>query len=171
KYDHFSTKTDDYKYCLKDCILTSPPQICSSSNSSNSDGDNYDKESMVYLLFDGGHTNEWFTDVLLFCHPGEKEWRRYELNTYEKPQSMLYLKNKLHIMCINYIYLEIQVQGGSDVDDDETLAVGDNIFISVDGVAESEPEPVGGGLGRFEEQYFVESFGEVFKIDKWSIHR
>ncbi|KAI3964096.1 hypothetical protein MKW92_035894, partial [Papaver armeniacum] len=165
-------ETED-KYRLKDCILTSPPRLnTSNSNSSNSsDGDNYDRDSVVYFLFDGGHNKGDFTDVLLFCHPGEKEWRRYQLNVSEKPKKMLYLKNKLHVMCSNYVYFEIQVQGASDMDGVETLAVGDEISISVEGIAESEPQPAGGGMVRTREEYFVESFGEVYIIEKWSIPR
>ncbi|KAI3881152.1 hypothetical protein MKW92_039283, partial [Papaver armeniacum] len=124
---------------------------------------------MVYVLFDGGSNNGRFTDVLLFCHPGEKEWRRLELNVSEKPDSMLYLKNKLHVMCTNYVYFEIQVQ---DIDGDEILAAGDEVSISVERViADFEPEPAGGGLVQTLEEYFVESFGEVFKIQKCSIYR
>ncbi|KAI3881153.1 hypothetical protein MKW92_039284, partial [Papaver armeniacum] len=164
-------ETDD-KYLLKDYILTSPPQINTTISNSSSDGDNYDKDSMVYLLFDGDHNNVIFTDVLLFCHPGEKEWRRHELNVSEKPKRMLYLKNKLHVMCGNYVYFEIQVQAGSDIDGDEILAVGDEVSISVERIlSDFEPQPAGGGLVRTWEEYYVESFGEVFRIMKWSIPR
>ncbi|KAI3975178.1 hypothetical protein MKX01_020579 [Papaver californicum] len=84
---------------------------------------------MVYLLFDGGN------DLLLFCHPGEKEWTRHELNLLHGPSSILYLKNKLHIMCLNPVYYEMQVQGGSHIGDDETLAVGDEVYISTASIA------------------------------------
>ncbi|KAI3961786.1 hypothetical protein MKW92_052400 [Papaver armeniacum] len=127
---------------------------------------------MVYLLFDGDHNNVIFTDVLLFCHPGEKEWRSHELNVSEKTKRMLYLKNKLHVMCGNYVYFEIEAQGGSEVGDEETLSVGDEVSISVERIiADFEPQPAGGGLVRTREEYFVESFGEVFRIMKWSISR
>ncbi|KAI3964097.1 hypothetical protein MKW92_035895 [Papaver armeniacum] len=124
---------------------------------------------MVYLLFDGGSNGRVRNNLLLFCHPGEKEWRRHELDVYEEPYTMLYLKNKLHIMCLNPVYYEIEVQGGSDTDDDETLAVGDEVFISTDSITITET--IGGGLFRTFFQYFVESFGEVFRIRKWSIPR
>ncbi|KAI3975182.1 hypothetical protein MKX01_020583 [Papaver californicum] len=145
----------DDTYWLTDCILTSPPQI--NTNSSSSDGDNYDKDPMVYLLFDGGHDDVVSGDVLLFCHPGEKEWRRHELNIPELPKAMLYLKNKLHIMCFNPVYYEIEVQ------------VGDGFIINTDSIAVTESAT--GGMLRNFGQYYVESFGEVFRIQKWSIHR
>lgn len=167
-------KTED-KCCLKDCILTSPPQIntsisnSSNSSSSSSDGDNCDTDSMVYLLFDGGHSNVSFTCVLLFCHPGEKEWRRHELDAMHDPKTMLYLKNKLYIMCSNPVYYEVEVRGGTDMDDEEILAVGDEVVISTDKIAANES--TGGGLFRAYGEYFIQSFGEVFCIRKWSIPR
>ncbi|XP_026406557.1 uncharacterized protein LOC113301938 isoform X2 [Papaver somniferum] len=166
------------KYCLQGCILTSPPHLnttisnSSSSSNNSSDGDNYDKDYMVYLLFDGGHNNVDFTYVLLFCHPGEKEWRRHELIVSEEPQRMLYLKNKLLVMCSKYVYFRIDVQDGSDIDDDETLAVGARRSICPWNImTHRKPGPAGGGLVRTLEEYFVESFGEVFKIEIWSIPR
>ncbi|KAI3838219.1 hypothetical protein MKW92_028066 [Papaver armeniacum] len=150
------------KYWLKDCILTSPPQMNTSSSNSSSDGDNYDKDSMVYLLFDGGHNNVGCTDLLLFCHPGEKEWRRHELNGSHDPRCMLYLKNKLHIMCFNPVYYVIEVQGGSAMDDDETLAVGAEVIIGTDNIVVTES--IGGYNLGFCRPYFLESFGEVFRI-------
>ncbi|XP_026440331.1 uncharacterized protein LOC113339246 [Papaver somniferum] len=124
---------------------------------------------MVYLLFDGGHNNVVCTDVLLFCHPGEKEWRRHELNVSEEPKTMLYLKNKLHIMCFNPVYYVIEVQSGSDMDDEETVSVGDELIVSPDSIPVTESGT--GGMLRTVEQYCLESFGEVFRIRKWSIRR
>ncbi|KAI3838221.1 hypothetical protein MKW92_028068 [Papaver armeniacum] len=165
-------RTEDM-YRLKDCILTSPPQINtiirdSCCGTSSSDGDNSDRDSMVYFLFGGGIL---CTDVLLFCHPGEKEWRRHELNVLEKPKTMLYLKNKLHIMCFNPVYYEIEVHGGSGLYDEETLAVGDEVIISTNSIAVNVIEPTGGSMIGFFMHYFVESFGEVFRIRNWFIRR
>ncbi|KAI3838222.1 hypothetical protein MKW92_028069, partial [Papaver armeniacum] len=75
-------------------------------------------------------------------------------------------------MCSNHVYVEVEVQGGFDIHDEETLAVGDEVSISVERtVADFEPQPAGGDLVLTSEEYFVESFGEVFKIVKWSIRR
>ncbi|KAI3964099.1 hypothetical protein MKW92_035897, partial [Papaver armeniacum] len=122
---------------------------------------------MIYFLFDGGNNGIPYT--LLFCHPGEKEWRRHGLNITHDPRSMLYLKNKLHLMCTSHLYYEIEVQGGSDMDDNETLAVGDAIFISRDSIALIES--TGGMMLCSFMEYYVESFGEVFRIHTWFIRR
>ncbi|MCL7033842.1 hypothetical protein MKW94_013905, partial [Papaver nudicaule] len=146
------------KYNLADCILTAPPQI-NTSNSNSSSSSNGDKDSMVYILFDGCYSGMARID-LLFCHPGEKEWRRYKLDPLFGPTWMFYIKNKLHIMCFNPVYYEIEVKGGSDVD--ETLTVGDEVIISTDNIIYTESS-CGSMLTTFM-QYYVESFGEVFRI-------
>ncbi|KAI3838220.1 hypothetical protein MKW92_028067 [Papaver armeniacum] len=71
-------------------------------------------------------------------------------------------------MCSNYVYFEIEVQGGSDIDDDETLAA-DKFSVSIERIGETES--ASGGMAGAKEEYFVESFGEVFLIQKWIILR
>ncbi|KAI3903588.1 hypothetical protein MKW98_032242 [Papaver atlanticum] len=135
-----------FQHGKDDCLLTSLPQTSiSSSNSSDNDDD-----SMVYLLFKCRGVTP---DFLLFCHPGEKQWRKHEFELYQSSEAMLYLKSKLHVMCWNGVYLEIEIQRGSDIDDEETLAVS-KVFVRLDSL------PGGCAFRR----YYVESFGEIFRI-------
>ncbi|MCL7034673.1 hypothetical protein MKW94_030597, partial [Papaver nudicaule] len=155
------------RYWIKDCILTSPPcmntSISSDSNSKSSIGH---KNSMVYILFDGGHIG--YNDyLLLFCHPGGKEWKRHPLNASEEPKKMFFLKNKLHVMCAKFVCLELEVQGGSGIDADETLAV-DHFLVSTERIVVYGA--AGGCVSGYKEVY-LESFGEVFRIHKWYILR
>ncbi|KAI3874176.1 hypothetical protein MKW98_010511 [Papaver atlanticum] len=70
-------------------------------------------------------------------------------------------------MCWNGIYLKIEIQRGSDIDHEKTLAVS-KFRVCLDGIS---TESVSGGLAYCFKQYFVESFGEVFLIYISSISR
>ncbi|MCL7048536.1 hypothetical protein MKW94_028139, partial [Papaver nudicaule] len=120
---------------------------------------------MVYLLFECRGLSP---DFLLYCHPGEKEWRKHELvEAFVYPEAILYLNDKVHIMCGNGIYLEIEIQRGSDMDDEESVAVS-KFEVSLNSIS---TESLCGALGLVHRTYFVESFGEVFRIDICSVSR
>ncbi|KAI3881156.1 hypothetical protein MKW92_023395, partial [Papaver armeniacum] len=70
-------------------------------------------------------------------------------------------------MCWNGFYLKIEIQRGSDFDDEETLAVS-HIRVCLDGISK---ESLSGGLGRSFKVFYVESFGDVFRISIASISR
>ncbi|KAI3840332.1 hypothetical protein MKW92_008808, partial [Papaver armeniacum] len=74
---------------------------------------------------------------------------------------MLYHKGKLFVMCLNYAYIEIAIQHGSDIEDAETLSISDVISITYNS---SHLEVVGGDLPCQCHLYYVDSFDEVFHI-------
>ncbi|KAI3840333.1 hypothetical protein MKW92_008809, partial [Papaver armeniacum] len=173
-------------YLIRDVVLSSPPQISrtsgggdgidggvssssssslsrSGSNSSSftgsfsSDEDDVDDISMVYILYYGGES----PDVLLYCHPGEKQWRKHEfVDVDESLQSMFYLKDKLFIMCLSNAHIEIAIQHGSDIEDAEALSISDAISV----LYNSRHEMVAGTLDCRCQFYYVESYGDVFQI-------
>ncbi|XP_026432841.1 uncharacterized protein LOC113330201 isoform X2 [Papaver somniferum] len=161
-------------YSIIDCVLSSPPQnsiISSSSNSSSSlshcgssssfscsdDEDNVDYDSMVYILYDGDES----PDVLIYCHPGEKQWRIHVfVDVGQSLESMFYFKGKLYVMCLNNVHIEIEIQYGSDTEDAEILSVSDAISVGYN----SGIDVVAGGLDNRCHFDHVESFGEVFQI-------
>ncbi|KAI3987775.1 hypothetical protein MKX01_028509 [Papaver californicum] len=155
---------------IVDCVLSSPPHTSSNSNSSSSsssddDGDNNaEKKSMVFFLI-----GDYRSDFLIYCRPGDKEWRKHEfIGESLKPQSMFYIKWKLFIMGVCGTLLEIAIRHGcSGIDDneEEILKVGEGIathnnFTSV---------AVAGTLDYICESTVMESFGEVFMIDRYYI--
>ncbi|KAI3960968.1 hypothetical protein MKW92_008889, partial [Papaver armeniacum] len=176
-------------YLIRDVVLSSPPQISrtsgggdgidggvssssssrlsrSGSNSSSftgsfsSDEDDVDDNSMVYILYYGGESS----DVLIYCHPGEKQWRKHEfVDVDQRLESMFFLKGKLFIMCLNHAYIEITRQhGSSHIEDAEILSISDAIRITYN----SGLEVVSGGLEFRCQVCYVESFGEVFQIHR-----
>ncbi|KAI3927317.1 hypothetical protein MKW98_008019 [Papaver atlanticum] len=121
---------------------------------------------MVYILFDGGKK----PDILIYCCPGEKEWRKHEFVDVGDRllRDMLYFKGKLlYIMCNSGDLVEIEIQHGSDIGDKETLSISD--FRST--FESSTDEVVAGSLDNFLVKYWIGSFGEVFSIEKLSIPR
>ncbi|XP_026425250.1 uncharacterized protein LOC113321580 [Papaver somniferum] len=141
-------------HTVKDVVLSSPPQL--SRNSCYDD--NVDNASMVYILYHCGGRRY----ILIYCHPGEKEWRKHEfVDVGDHLQSMFYYKGKLFVMCLNYAFIEITIQHGSGIEDTETLAVSDPISLTYNS---SRLEVVAGDLPCRCQFYYVESFGEVFQI-------
>ncbi|KAI3894453.1 hypothetical protein MKW92_017641, partial [Papaver armeniacum] len=175
--NHFS-QLDGYH--IKDCLLSSPPQ---SSHTSTSGGDgiegssssNYshsgsisstssscsgdDDDSMVYILYGGGKS----PDILIYCHPGGKEWGKHEfVDKIGRIESMFYFKAKLYIMCLCLDLLEITIQHGS-------ISINELITKNEDKLFKSER--VGGYFDNCSHSYYMESFGEVFRIDRYLIQR
>lgn len=73
-------------YIFNDCVLISPPKT---STVTDGNGD-----SMVFMLFSRKKENE--EEILVFCHPGYKEWRIHKFpDDGEDIRSMCYLKGKL----------------------------------------------------------------------------
>nr|QBG82594.1 f-box/kelch-repeat protein [Papaver somniferum] len=142
-------------------LLTSPPRssICGSSSSSiTSTGD----DSMVYILYFGGGS----LYILIYCHPGEKQWRKYEYAEGDRDfKSMLHCKGKLYIVGRYGQILEITPNSGTtDIDEDSTS----KMDTDEDSIIWSE---IAGGLRYRFHSYYMESFGEVIKIDKHYIGR
>ncbi|KAI3855337.1 hypothetical protein MKW92_026095, partial [Papaver armeniacum] len=70
-------------------------------------------------------------------------------------------------MCWDGFYFEIEIQHRSDIDDEETLAIR-HISVCLDGIS---TKSLSGGLDRSFNLYYVESFGDVFRIFISSIGR
>ncbi|XP_026414874.1 uncharacterized protein LOC113310418 isoform X3 [Papaver somniferum] len=153
-------------YGIKDCVLSSPPQISKTSTGSSSSGKNVDFDSMVYILYVNGEN----LDVLVYCHPGEKKWRKHQFlggHRRDHLTSMFFFKGKLFIMCSNYGYIEVAIQHGSDIEDAETLSVSDATGFNYNFLREL----VVPGLERHRQLYYIESFGEVFQICRFYFPR
>ncbi|KAI3840331.1 hypothetical protein MKW92_008807 [Papaver armeniacum] len=73
---------------------------------------------------------------------------------------MVYLKDKLFIMCLSNAYIEIEIQHGSDIEDAEALSISD----AISATGNFRLEVVAGGLDYECQMYLVESFGEVFQV-------
>ncbi|XP_026380778.1 uncharacterized protein LOC113275489 [Papaver somniferum] len=119
---------------------------------------------MVYVLLNGDEN----PDILLYCHPGEKEWRKHEFVGVSPSTlpSMLYFNGKLFVMCsTDNVHLEIEIHHDSEK---ETLCVSDFIRVHDN----FQRESVAGWLEyRNVEQSWMESFGEFFRIEKYYIPR
>ncbi|KAI3932774.1 hypothetical protein MKW92_020830, partial [Papaver armeniacum] len=144
-------------YRIKDCLLSSPPKS-SSYGGGNGVGSSVD-DAMVYILYDGGES----PDILIYCHPGEKQWRKHEfLDKIGRLQTMFYYRGKLYIMCMNLELLEITRQYGS-------ISISELSTRNEIGLFKFER--VGGSLGYCLQSYYMESFGEVFRIERYYIQR
>ncbi|KAI3949021.1 hypothetical protein MKW98_021627 [Papaver atlanticum] len=161
--DHYN-QLDGYR--IQDCLLSSPPQSSSSCRISSTNGDD---GSVVYILYNGGKK----PDILIYCRPGEKEWRKHEfVDVVQSLKSMFYVKGKLHIMCLCEELLEITVQCGSGIDEEEeTLSLSISILITNDEDSLCKSEDVGGSLVCKHHTYYMESFGEIFRINRYYIQR
>ncbi|KAI3863684.1 hypothetical protein MKW98_031276 [Papaver atlanticum] len=148
-----------FKYNVLDCILSSPPRTSSSGSTADGDGiggecrgaGSSTEDSMVYILLDGGGDMYEKLDILIYCHPGEKDL-----------QKMVYVKdNKLYIMCMNGDDLEIEIQQGFDIGDEEILNISD--FSST--LEISKYVLVAGALDSYFECHWLVCFGEVFRVE------
>ncbi|KAI3944715.1 hypothetical protein MKW98_021173 [Papaver atlanticum] len=146
---------------IRDCVLSSPPD----QSSSCSTGD----DSNVYILYyDGGSRY-----IILYCHPGEKEWRKHEYADGDRElESMLYFKGKLYIMCWYGRVLEITItNGGSEICDEEEETLSLNISkFSTNENSIIYSENVARRLDYYH-SYYLESYGEVIRIDRHYIER
>ncbi|KAI3877676.1 hypothetical protein MKW98_020157 [Papaver atlanticum] len=88
-------------YSFNDCVLYSPPKT---------DDDARNRNSMVFMLFGGEKVGK---DILVYCNPGDKEWRMYMIGGVYELLSMCYFKGKLCIMCNGDEHLEIDIEHGS----------------------------------------------------------
>ncbi|KAI3927320.1 hypothetical protein MKW98_008022 [Papaver atlanticum] len=129
---------------------------------------------MVYILFNGGGDIHEALDILIYCHPGEKEWRKHEFvnrGDYRvggrSLEKMVYVKGKLYIRRMNGDDLEIEVQHGSDIGDEETLGIRE--FGST--YESSKYEKVEGSLGCCMIRHWLGSSDEIFNIGKRYIPR
>ncbi|XP_026412744.1 uncharacterized protein LOC113308499 isoform X2 [Papaver somniferum] len=149
------------EYITKDCVLSSPPQR--HGTSSTEDDDNVCDDSIVAFLF--GRKTGVGMDILVYCHPGDKEWKTHNITgIYDLGDlhSMLYFKGKMYIMCEGDEHLEIDMQHGLSEHD-----VGKILSIAKFEVSDDiKGYTVGGIFDTLTETYYVESFDEIFRITR-----
>ncbi|XP_026379851.1 uncharacterized protein LOC113274672 [Papaver somniferum] len=168
-----------YRCPIRDCLLSSPPDQSSScggtgdgiegSGSHNRHRGSTGDDSNVYILYyDGGSRY-----IILYCHAGEKQWRKHEYVDGDRDlESMFYFKGKLYIMCWYGRVLEITItNGGSDICDEEE----ETLSLSISKFSTNEnsiiySENVARRLDYYH-SYYLESFGEVIRIDRHYIER
>lgn len=116
---HGLNSTNFDEYYVKEAFLSSPPKSSTSGGGGGGGGGSICDDSMVYILLQGCER----PDILFYCHPGEKDWRKHEfVNITESLRTMLITNGKLFIMCVSGFYLEIAIRRGSDIDDMKPLA-------------------------------------------------
>ncbi|OVA03999.1 Protein of unknown function DUF295 [Macleaya cordata] len=131
------------QYVIRHCLLSSPP--------SNPD------DSMVFILY---NEDDYDTtpDHLLFCNPGDKQWRTLELSI-EKDSAgqVICFKGRVYYMYPNNEQLMIKEL----VRDDQSLSIKTfNVNFEI------PPPPPLIGPGFNYRTYYVESFDELFIVEK-----
>ncbi|KAI3849663.1 hypothetical protein MKW98_026577 [Papaver atlanticum] len=145
----------------KDCVLSSPPRM--NGSSSTEDDDNVGDGSIVAFLF--GTRRGVGKDILVYCYPGDREWKTQKItDIYDLGDlhSMLYFKGKMYIMCAGDEHLEINMQHGSSEQDVDKILSVTKIEVSDD----IRGYTVGGIFDTQTETYYVESFDEIFRIER-----
>ncbi|KAI3878628.1 hypothetical protein MKW98_027933 [Papaver atlanticum] len=156
---------------VRDCVLSfggtgegvegSSSSCCTSHSSSSFGSDANSNDWMDYILLNEDAQENANPDILLYCHPGDREWRKHEfVDAPHTLLSMLYCNGKLYVMCSEgNIHLEIETHHPNDAEKEEILCVSDSIWAEDN----FERESVAGLLewGNVE-QSWMESIGEVF---------
>ncbi|KAI3901797.1 hypothetical protein MKW98_013912 [Papaver atlanticum] len=119
---------------------------------------------MVFFLIGDDGSN-----FFIYCSLGDKEWRKHVfVDESFNPRSMFFLKGKLFIMGMCGSLLEIAIST-IDSDDDEQVTLKMSEVIPTDNNVRAIR--VSGSLAYSCQSVVMESFGEVFKIDRYHIPR
>lgn len=94
------------EYVYQDCVLSSPPSHCGGND------DTADNNSMVLFLFE--RKDERYDHVLLYCFPGDKQWRTQtvarDMVDFEDVMPICCFKGKFYVLCAGNWHLEIEIQ-------------------------------------------------------------
>ncbi|KAI3900178.1 hypothetical protein MKW92_047479 [Papaver armeniacum] len=160
--DRRSFSTESKKYFMFDLVLSSPP-TCNPDNEAN---------CTVFLIFRGmnGKRVSRDTHILVFCRPGDKEWRTKELDGRFNPDgdfsefidSLLCFQGKLYAFCCDRDWvneIDIQKLWHHVVVDKQTQ------FLTKFKVEVPDFPLIGGGeeFSVYTEDW-VESGNEIFKV-------
>ncbi|KAI3844352.1 hypothetical protein MKW92_026371 [Papaver armeniacum] len=167
--DHRSFNTKSKKYFLFDLVLSSPPSTSNFTASGN-------LNCVVYLLFKCVNHQEAREDkhVLVFCRPGDKQWRMKVLSITAPGddsdilsiESLLCFKGELYAFCREsyfkdnwLIKFEVQELWHHVVDNKQTQ------YVTIIDIGYADFTWIGGGeeFSCYTE-HWVESGNEIFKI-------